>query len=110
MSIKSYVTNQEDFRKVLDENPTLPVMFLVKEDCCPEEDGYMSCCIGSATVEELCEYNDKILNPSQFDAEIEYVLDNRLDDEVSDEEYDKAYEEEEKSVEFIKCIAIRIAN
>lgn len=108
MSIKHYIQSQEKFRKILDENPNLPIMFLVGEDCCPES-GFLSCCLGNVEVEDLCDYNEKLLKREDLQDEIYYVLDKQnLEEELTDEEFNAKLKEVEESIEFAKCIVIRM--
>lgn len=115
--LKEYVTQSDELKKLIIENPDLPLIAMVNYEVCADDDyrwwfapslifeiGYILDC--EQTVNEERIYDDE----DEFEEDLEnYLADSGEYDNLSDDEFDKAVAEELKKYEpyWKKVIYIR---
>lgn len=96
-------------RKLILDNPELPVIFFVSEDAYTGDYNYNLAYASSVEIENLTLYNETWLTKEDY----EDLLYNDLADEeefkdLSDEDYEKMIIKRVKETEFVKAIVIWI--
>lgn len=96
-------------RKLIAENPDLPVLLFVGEEAYIGEYGYNQADCSKGEIRELTLYDDMWLDKDGYE---EKLSDDLADDEkyedLSDEEYGKMIKQKVSETEFVKVIALWI--
>lgn len=97
----------EELKKLIVENPSLPLLVFAGEDAWNEEYAYSSCNPGCVLIEELTLYNDEFVDKSDYEEFIRDDLSNDHDyDNLSDDEFDLAVHDIVNKTPFVKAITI----
>lgn len=99
-----------ELRKLIIENPDLPLLFFVGDDA-HIDDGYQYSMAYASDVEiqELTLYSDVWMDKDDYVEKIRYDL--AFEEEykdMTDEEYDKIIDQKVKETEFVKAIVIYV--
>lgn len=98
-----------ELRKLIIENPDLPLLIFCGEDSWHDEYPYEQADVKRVGIEELTLYNDYWLDKDDYE---EKLADNLSDEEeykdLSEEEYDRMIKEKIAGTEFVKAIVIYV--
>ena len=97
-----------ELRKLILENPELPLLIFCGEEAWSGEWGYeLAFANGKPYIEELTLYGDYWVDKDDYE---ERLRDDLCDDyaDLSDEEYDKMIEQRVEETEFVKAIVIHV--
>lgn len=98
---------QEEFKKLIIENPTLPIRFFVGEDAWSGEWAYNEAVIMSVSIQETTLHGDEYIELEDF----EDALSDELVDEYEDDEHlEEAVKDIINNTKFEKAICVRINN
>lgn len=113
----SLSTKTDELRKLILENPELPIVIMADEDSSNADYGWTFCCNISFYIEEILDYDFYDYNDTVFtdrDRLEEFIGDNLYDEycEKSEEEYEVAIKREVEKYEpyWKKVIAIYASN
>lgn len=114
--LKDYLaTETDELKKLILENPELPIVILADEDSSNSDYGWTYCSRISFYIEEILDwdfydYNDTVITDRDRLAEI--IADNLYDEYLTDEEYEAAIKHELEKYEpyWKKVIAIYASN
>lgn len=99
--------NCERLKKLILDNPTLPLVIFCGENSYSGTHPYEQALVDSAYLDELIEYNEKIMDRDDYE---NALYDDLCDEDeyqaLSDEEYDKMIREKVASAKFTKAIVI----
>lgn len=103
------LNDSSELRKLIMDNPTLPLLFFCGEECYRGEYPYEQANVSNVGIQTLTLYNGWWLDESDYADE----LSNDLCDEpeyehLSDEEYFEMIDKKVKEAEFIKAIVVNI--
>ena len=98
-----------ELRKLIIENPDLPLLIFCGEDSWRDEYTYERADVRRAEIKELTLYNDYWLDKDDYEEEL---ADNLSDEEeykdLSEEEYEHMIKEKVTETEFVKAIVIYV--
>jgi hypothetical protein len=114
--LKDYLaTETDELKKLILENPDLPIVILANEDSSNADYGWTYCSRISFYIEEILDwdfydYNDAVI--TDRDRLEEIIADNLYDEYLTDEEYKEAIKHELEKYEpyWKKVIAIYASN
>lgn len=99
-----------ELRKLILENPDLPLLIFANEDANNGDYSYMQADVTSVSIQKLALYNDEQwLDEDEFEEEIADKM--SMDDEyknLSNEDFDKAVKEKINNTGFVKAIVITV--
>lgn len=105
--------DNEELRKLIEENPDLPLVFLVPVDDLDDSYGYMAFQNSSCYISEVYFYEDYYREDKRDVVEYygDYLADEEEYKDLSDEEYEKVIEDYvDNNVEHYKAIVVRVKN
>lgn len=97
-----------ELRKLILENPELPLLIFASEDANNGDYSYMQADVTSTSIQRLALYNDEQwLDEDEFEEEIADAM--SMNDEyknLSDEDFNKAVQEKINNTAFVKAIVV----
>ena len=94
-------------RKLILENPDLPLLIFCGEDSWHDEYPYEQADVISAKIEELTNYNDWWLYKGDYEDKLsDDLCDQEEYKDLSDEEYNQMIEQKVAETEFVKAIVV----
>ena len=113
------IHDSTELRKLIAENPNLPIAIMVAQDSASEDYCYTYCSDISCSVAEVLDYDLPFGNGHVFEDKIEFqeAIENELSDfeefrDMTDAEFNKAVEAEMRNYEqhWKKVILVRVGN
>lgn len=109
-NIPCSLEDTEELRKMIIENPTLPLVTFVSEEAINGDYPYSYADVTSIKIKESAIWNDEWW--CDYDDYREKLSDNLCEEEefenLSDEEFERMLDEKMAAVEFVKAIVINI--
>ena len=103
------LNDTSELRKLIMDNPTLPLLFFCGEECYKGEYPYEQATVTSVGIQNLTLYNNYWLDEDGYAEELSYNLCDKPEYEhLSDEEYSEMIDRKVKEAEFIKAIVVNI--
>lgn len=103
------IKDTTDLRKLIIENPELPILMFCGEEAWNGEHAYTQATSSKGNIERLTLYGELWLTEDDYKDRLECDLcDDEEYREMTDEEWHKMIEEKVKNTEFIKAIVIWI--
>ena len=96
-----------ELRKLIIENPDLPLIVFCGEDCWHDWYPYEKANINNCDIKELTLYNDWWLEKEDYVDTLHLDLAEEYKD-MTDEEYDKMIDQKVNETEFVKAIVIYV--
>lgn len=96
-----------DLRKLIIENPDLPLIVFCGEDCWHDWYPYEKANINNCDIKELTLYNDWWLEKEDYVDTLHLDLAEEYID-MTDEEYDRMIDQKVNETEFVKAIVIYV--
>lgn len=106
-SFECSMNDTTELRKLIIENPELPLLIFCGEDSWTDRWSYEQACVNSARIDELTLYGDVWLDKDDYE---DRVRDDLCEDyaDLSDEEYDKMIEKKVAETEFVRAIVVYV--
>lgn len=100
--------NCTELRKLIIENPELPLLIFWGEDVWDGEHQYTQGRCSEGEIKELTLYEDVWLDSEDYEEKLAEDLIDEFGDYLSDEEYDKMIAKKVAETEFIKAIVVYV--
>lgn len=98
-----------ELRKLIMDNPTLPLLFFCGEECYRGEYPYEQAFVTSVSIQDLTLYNNYWLDEDDYAEELsDDLCDEPEYEHLSDKEYFEMINRKVKETEFIKAIVVNI--
>lgn len=103
------LNDSSELKKLILENPTLPLLFFCGEECYRGEYPYEQAFVTSVSIQDLTLYNNYWLDEDDYAEELsDDLCDEPEYEHLSDKEYFEMINRKVKETEFIKAIVVNI--
>ena len=108
-SFNCSLNDTTELRKLIMDNPTLPLLFFCGEECYRGEYPYEQAFVTSVSIQDLTLYNNYWLDEDDYAEELsDDLCDEPEYKHLSDKEYFEMIDRKVKETEFIKAIIVNI--
>ena len=107
--MKHSLNDTSYLRKLIIENPDLPLLIFCSENCNSGEFAFEQAMVNSAIIDELTLYKEKWIDKDEFKERLyEELSDEEIYENLSDSAFEQMIDEMIGATEFVKAIVIYV--